>query len=421
MRMKYFNIKNKDYLKSVSALVSGSVLANLITFAVSPLLTRLYSADDFGGFYYIISIVSIFSTIINGRYDVSLVTSTKKDLYPLMQLSFFICLVASLIVSLGCGIFGALSTKVTFTLWDLIYIFLLLVIAGIVNVLNSLNNRLRDFNVMTKVYVIRSFFQNLLMIVLGLMGSKVSGLLFSQFLGQVWGLKLQAKSVNTAKLFTFSRIVWIRIYNVAKKYKEQFFLSAPATFVNALSYSFISLIIGSEYGLYILGLYSISVRVLGLPLNVFSSNLAKVHYSDAYAEIEKNGNFYVSTKKTLKLGLVIILPIFLILLFFAPIITKIIFGTEWKEAGVYIQIFCFMFAFRFLIGSLGFSFILSNSQKLEFYFQVLLLITMFLCAIIAHAFNFSILMFLSGISALYSIIYMIELLVILKKSKLQLR
>lgn len=421
MRIKYLNIKNKDYLKSVSALVSGSVLANLITFAVSPLLTRLYSADDFGGFYYIISIVSIFSTIINGRYDVSLVTSTKKDLYPLMQLSFFICLVASLIVSLGCGIFSALSTNITFTLWDLIYIFLLLVIAGIVNVLNSLNNRLRDFNVMTKVYVIRSFSQNLLMIVLGLMGSRVSGLLFSQFLGQVWGLKLQAKSVNTAKLFTFSRIVWIKIYKVAQKYKEQFFLSAPATFVNALSYSFISLIIGFEYGLYVLGLYSISVRVLGLPLNVFSSNLAKVHYSDAYAEIEKNGNFYVSTKKTLKLGLVIILPIFLILLFFAPIITEIIFGSEWKEAGVYIQIFCFMFASRFLIGSLGFSFILSNSQKLEFYFQILLLITMFLCAVIAHAFNLSILMFLTGISVLYSIIYIIELLVILKKSKLQLR
>ena len=412
--MKALIIKN-DFIKSIGTLVSGSILAQVVSLICSPILTRLYSTSDFGIFTFVISIVAIFGTIINGRYDVSIVNSNSNEVNPLIKLSIIICLIISTVVSIGSYVYFKIDDYSNPIPLSLIVLFLL-IIAGIVNILNAVNNRFRDFKLMTSVYLIRSIAQNSLMLLLAIFKFGSWGLLISQFLGQLIGIRKQSKNISYKDIFQFSKIALLRVKLVAKKYKQQFLLSAPASFFNALSYSLISIIIGMSYGMAALGIYSISVRLLGLPLNVFSSNIAKVHFSDSTVEIKNNNSYYRSTKKTLLLATIIIIPIMAVLFFAGEWLCSWFFGKAWAEAGIYLKIFIPMFTVRFLVGAVGFSFVLSSKQNIEFIFQLLLIISLILIGILSIIINLNIYYFLALISIIYSILYIIELIIIFRSS-----
>ena len=416
MKKNIARFAKSDFIKSIGTLVSGSILAQVVTLLCSPILTRLYSTSDFGVFTFVISIVAIFSTIINGRYDVSIVNSRSNEVYPLIRLNIIICLSISLVVSIGCYGYFKIDGYSGSILLSLI-VLALLIISGIVNILNAVNNRYRDFKLMTSVYLIRSVAQNALMLFFAFFKFGSWGLLISQFLGQLLGIKKQSKNISIKHVFRLSKFSLSRIKYVANKYKQQFFLSAPASFLNALSYSLISIIIGMSYGMAVLGIYSISVRLLGLPLNVFSSNIAKVHFSDSTVEIKNKNNYYQSTKKTLLLAVGIVIPIMAILFIGGESLCSWIFGKDWSEAGVYLKIFIPMFTMRFLVGAVGFAFVLSSKQKVEFVFQLLFIVTLVLISIMVSILNLNVYYFLSLISIVYSLLYIAELFIIIRSSK----
>lgn len=416
--MPFAKIKNNSFLKPIAILASGSLLAQLITFFCSPLLTRIYSTEDFGIFTFIISSVAIFSGSINGRYDVSIVTSRDNEVYPLIKISLLLMLVFSIAIYLGFYIYVSFDSVDNPIKQYLFFIFILLLIAGLINVLNAYNNRHQNFKLMTQVYLIRSIAQNLLMIILGLVNLKSVGLLLSQLLGQLFGIRKQSSNLSLLEMFSCSMWTFKKMIVVAKKYKSQIILSMPSTLLNALSYSLINIFIGMTFGMSILGLYSISVRILGLPLNIFSSNISKVHLSSANAEIKETNIFYRSTIKTFWLSLAIIFPAMGILIVFAQDLVVIIFGEAWRYSGLYIQILAPMFALRFIAGSLGFSFIIAKKQKIEFYIQTSLLIILSVLYVFLSFFHFSEISFLIYISISYTIVYVIEIYKMLVYSKI---
>ena len=407
-------ISNHSSIKSISVLVSGSIIANLITFLCSPLLTRIYSQEEFGGFTLVLSIIAIFGVIVNGRYDVVIVTAEDKELIPLIQLSILLSVIISLLVTLGCWGY-TYYTDDAFLRHALVFIFLLLLITGIINVLNSYNNRGKDYSLMTKVYLYRSIWQNSMMLGFGKLYPSAFSLLASQFLGQLFCIKKQKGKLSWADLFDFKTKFSYKI-SLLKKFKSQILLSAPASLLNAVSYSIINLLIAYKFGLAMLGLYSISVRLLGLPLNIFSSNIAKVHYADSISEREANGHYRKSTRRTILISMALIVPIMIILYFFAPMLVSIIFGETWEEAGVFISILTPMFALRFITGSLGFSFLISQRQGREFLFQLLLLFVVLLLFFI-DTFNSSITTFLISISICFSLIYFTEIIYLVTLSQ----
>ena len=67
-------IKKNSFLKNIALLASGSVIAQGIAVICSPVLTRLYSAEEIGIYSYLIAMVSTFTAVINFRYDMAIVT-----------------------------------------------------------------------------------------------------------------------------------------------------------------------------------------------------------------------------------------------------------------------------------------------------------------------------------------------------------
>ena len=73
-----FLLKSKfDFLFQVITLGIGSSVGQLITIGVSPILTRLYTPEDFGVWAFYISVVSIFSIIATGKYESKIINKNK--------------------------------------------------------------------------------------------------------------------------------------------------------------------------------------------------------------------------------------------------------------------------------------------------------------------------------------------------------
>lgn len=65
-------IPKSSYARNVITLMTGTGLAQAIPIAISPILTRLYSPEDFGIFGLYMAIVAIASVLVTGRYELAI-------------------------------------------------------------------------------------------------------------------------------------------------------------------------------------------------------------------------------------------------------------------------------------------------------------------------------------------------------------
>lgn len=81
------------------------------------------------------------------------------------------------------------------------------------------------------------------------------------------------------------------------------------------------------------------------------------------------------------------IPIILVLVLAAPPIFGFVFGSDWREAGVYVQILTPMFMLRFIAGGLNSSTMISGRQGFDLLIQLGLIIAVSTAFIASLLFN----------------------------------
>ena len=86
------NIKPKsEFSQNVLTLMTGTTIAQAIPIAISPILTRIYTPEDFGLYALFLAITSIFGSIANGRYELAIMLPKKdEDAINIFALGFII-------------------------------------------------------------------------------------------------------------------------------------------------------------------------------------------------------------------------------------------------------------------------------------------------------------------------------------------
>ena len=76
---KFITKSKSDFKKNVLTLMAGTTIAQAIPIAISPILTRLYSPEEFGLFALFLAIVSIFGVVATMRYEMAIVQPEKSE------------------------------------------------------------------------------------------------------------------------------------------------------------------------------------------------------------------------------------------------------------------------------------------------------------------------------------------------------
>ena len=406
------------YWSSIFQLAFGSLISQIITMVVAPISTRLYSPEQLGIYTLIITIVSMFGPVLSGKYDMSIVSvQDENEVMELVVGSTMISVIFTILVSIGCEYF--LITKEEIIKEIGIYRFLLiplLLVNGFINIVNSYNNRYKEYKIMSNAYITRTTAQNVGLILFGLLDLGSVGLILSQFFGSLFGLKKQSKRLYNNRIL-LRRVKLKGVKKTLIKYKKQPLFSMPAHFINSASYSILNFFISGLFGINIFGYYSMSYRILGLPLNLVSMNVSKVFFQRASEEKAVKGN-YNKTLKQMTLFLAFIsITITLIIIVFGPFIFELVFGKGWYVSGVYARILAPMYGLRFIVSALTPALIVSGEQKLEVIIQSLFIAGSLFCYLLTRMFGFNINEFLTFISITFSIIYILFYFIIYKLSK----
>jgi O-antigen/teichoic acid export membrane protein len=328
--------------KHVFTLVMGTSLAQMLTFAAYPLVSRLYSPDEFGVFGVFISISGMIALIATGRYELAIVLpDEEKEAKKLLNLSFIINGLVSVLALLVvliiwvCNVsYGTAYEPLTYLLW----------LAPPVIFLTSASNIFQNWFIRQKKYrllsyskIIQALVNNSLIIALAYTTAKHFGL--------VAGFGLAMLLVVVYFLAQFRRFFTQKIdsKNITFKHIAQKYIAFPkANTWHALSDVFqsqgIIYFIAIFFSSGIVGLYAFAIRILQAPMMLIINSISQVFYQSA-AEMHRSGQSIVPMlKSTVQKISLISIPFLLILMLFGPDLFAFFFSEKWRASGEFARI-----------------------------------------------------------------------------------
>lgn len=373
--MKFLKPKS-EFSRNVLTLMTGTTIAQAIPIAISPILTRIYTPEDFGVFALYMAIASIISVIATGRYEMAIMLPKKdEDVNVIVKLIMILLTSISLLALFIVYIFNTQITSLfenkEIANW-LYFLPISVFLVGIYQVYNYLLIREKNFKRLSTNKIIVSTTNASTQLGVGLAYTSAFGLLFGNIVGYIASIYFIIKSKVVNKYFHFKDN---SIKKVAKEYENFPKYDVPSVLVNVIANQLPILALGKYFGLGVLGLYSFMYKVLMMPIGLLSSTVLDVFKQRATEDYNKHGNcrdIYVKTfKKLVVLGIV---P-FTILGAFAPEIFAFVFGENWRMAGEFAQIMTPMLFLKFIINPLSYTFYVTGKQKIDLFIQVVLFIS----------------------------------------------
>jgi len=332
---------NKGSFKSnVLTLMTGTAIAQLMTVAISPVLTRFFSPASFGVYGVYLSIVSIATAIVTLRYDQALVLPKEsKDAVHLFWASMLSVAGISGLSLVICILFFKQIPMILkapeLSRW-IFFIPISILLAGIYQTLNSWSTRCKKFKRASISQVTRSATAASVQVSSGLAHTGPAGLIGGYILGDFFAsVSLAFQVRRDDKKILKEGFEWYSIKRLGKQYSDFPVFSSTQNLLNAISQNIPFLLLAKFFGPAIVGYYTLGVRVLQVPMNFVLVSLRQVLFQKASEVYNSGGDTYGLFKKT-TLGLmgIVIIPALLIILF-GPAIFSFLLGKEWVMAGVF--------------------------------------------------------------------------------------
>ena len=366
-----------EFSKNILTLMTGTTIAQAIPIAISPVLTRIYTPEDFGVFALFVSITSILGSIANGRYELAIMLPKKdEDAINIFVLGFIINVVFSSFIFLFIIIFHdkilELLNNKEISPW-LYFIPLSVFLMGCFNLLNYFNNRLKNYKDLAKANIYRSIGMAIVQLSLGFLKAGATGLISGQIFSQIISNTKLFFNIKNLNLFRY--IYKLKIIALSKKFRDFFFLNTPSAIADTLTLQLPYILLPKLYTINIAGLYFFANRIIFLPTGLIAGNIGQVFLqkiSYQYQHKEEIMPILRSTFFKLFQISLIISSLFFIL---SPYTFSLIFGSEWEKAGYIAQLLSLTFFIRFIVSPLSSVFVLKPFVRIGSYWQFLYLFT----------------------------------------------
>lgn len=379
-------LKNQSN-RNIFTLLLGTSAAQAIPVLASLVLTRLYTPEEFGLLAVFLSIVSLLGSIVTLRYELAiLVPKQEEDAVNITILSIVSTIIGSIILLIILFLFDRqiLAMLNVEQLGNWLYLIpVATLFMGLYSSLNYLATRAGIFKTISQTRVYQALSGALSQILLGIAHFGVGGLVIGATLTNFFG-NLRVSMELFEKYSTEFRNARINeVLVLAKRYSDYPKFSVPSTIFNIASIHLMSFIIPVFYSVSLLGQYSISQRILILPMKTISNSLSQVFLNEAANEIKKHNTAQKSFKNTSKKLILIGLPLYTLLFLFIKDLIIIAFGEQWQVAGEISKILIILLFFRFIVGPLSNVLNLYEKQKTILIWQTSLFILTLLSFLIS--------------------------------------
>ncbi|RSK28314.1 hypothetical protein EJF36_16395 [Bacillus sp. HMF5848] len=346
-------MEKSTFLRHVATLTTGTASGQIIIIAASPLLTRIYSPEDFGLLGIYVSLLAILVRLSSLQYDKTItLPKDTLDASALTLLSFVILVISTLIVGIIIFFIGEKLSLLFDILSFSQYLFLLpvsLLGIGTYEIMSKWAMRKEQYSSIAKTKVTQSFIMVSSQVMGGLLFVGPISLLVGDALGRMTGSS--RLFVNSVKqdLSLFKKVTLPHIMTLATRYKKFPLLSSISALTRQISTELPTLLLIFFYGPAVGGSYVLVQRILSVPLNLIGTSIDNVMLAETSHLLHSNPNKIKKLVfKTMKNMFYIISPIMIVIALSAPSAFPFIFGEKWADTGIYVSILSLMYFFQFI-------------------------------------------------------------------------
>lgn len=406
-----------EFSRNIITLMTGTTIAQAIPIAISPILTRMYTPEDFGIFALYISVASIISSMATGRYESAIMLPKEED--DAVNIVILSILISTFISFISLLIVFIFNYKITSLLGNpKISIFLYLIplsvfLTGLYQSINYWINRQKRYKKLATNRILQSGTTSSSSLLLGYGSVGSIGLISGNILGLLISSYILGKNIYKEDSDFLKKINKIKLLEVAKRYIDFPKYDMPAILANTLAQQTPHILFNLFFNATVSGYYYLTQRILQVPIIFIGRAFLDVFKEVASKDFLKYGNareiYLITFNKLVLIGFVP--SVFLYC--FSTELFVFVFGDNWTIAGEYAQILTPMLFLRFVSSPLSFMFYIGEKQKLNLLMQtVLLIIILYSFFIFNNPENI-----ILSISILSSIFYIFQIVVSAKIAK----
>lgn len=357
-----------EIFSNMGKLATGVGLAKIIAFLTMPLITRIYTPEDFGILSVFAAAITLAIPFVSLRYPITIPLPKSDGLaFNIVALCTILIVVTSgfatiLLLVLGDEIFILLNMNELSSYWWLLTIGI--IVAAFYEMLSYWGTRAKAFSVVARTKVVQAISASFIKIVLGLVGWRPAGLLFGEVAKQGGGITSLLKYFYRSFKGNIHQVSLQRILFLGKYYADLPKFRLPSQVLLKLSAEAPILYFAYQFGQETTGQLGLALSVVALPMALLGNSTGQAYFAEI-AKIGKNNRkeiLKITKQVTKKLFVLSLLPC-LILIVFAPSLFTIFFGNEWSIAGIFTSILAFYLLLQFISTPLVNTFTVLNRQE----------------------------------------------------------
>src|SRR5262249_26906666 len=141
-------LKGSEIIRGVAVLASGTAVAQFLIIATAPILTRLFSPEEYGILGIVVSNSALLAVVVTARYDQALLLERDSDSASHL---FVLVLVSSALLSVAASALGTVLSS-AFELDPAADLYRLLPWTGVLTLVTAVNMVLSTWAIRQKRY-----------------------------------------------------------------------------------------------------------------------------------------------------------------------------------------------------------------------------------------------------------------------------
>lgn len=368
-------IDSKSYKKYFLTILSGNALSQLIPFLLIPFIARIFAKEEIATSANWLAMASLIGILATGRLDVAIPI-------PKSQKEARFVYTSGLIITIGITAlsFLALIFKREIANWyndpyleELIWLLPIGVAsAGLIGVASNWALRNRQYKRVTTGKIVQAILNNLLAVFLGYLTFGAFGLIVAWVVSQYANVFiLMQKAESYSPRLKLDTMDWKFFRRIVRKYKEFPLVNSLHAFVDVFSTQFLLFyLITAYFSKEELALYYLMYRYVRAPITLITSSVYQLYYVEVNKLVQQQEKTFPMAVKTIKTAAIFAIPFFIFILALGPTVFGWYLGEDWRESGVYAQIFAPVFFLMFFSSPLSGTPLIFNRQKTAFAFSI---------------------------------------------------
>lgn len=366
-------IKNSRFVKNIGLLAGATLIVQVISFFLTPIITRLYSPENYGLYGTLITCSSILVSFFSLKFEMGIIKSDnieeERDLTFLSLASVLVFFLFTFLIGLSFEFwdFSIFGIEGKILIGSSIIAFFL----SISNIFQQVLNNLEKYKVISLKTVLSKLVITSTQILYGLKGNSYISLILGQISGLLIGMiYLLSRIPRTLLRFDLS-IKRLKKTVINNKYFPRYL--ALQGLLNAVSQSVPVIFLNHFYSETIVGNYFLAIAILQLPLSLLGKSIRQVFFKNISVDNKDPQKILKKLKKIVLVLSLLSTPFLFIIIFFGIDLFTFIFGDDWIIAGEFSKYLIFWVVLMFINIPTSSVLILINKQKVQAQYEFFLL------------------------------------------------